>query len=46
MDKTTFMATLRADRALWDDLLAELLPLGKAALTAPDLRRRYKGTGL
>jgi uncharacterized damage-inducible protein DinB len=35
MDKTTFMATLRADRARWDDLLAELLPLGEAALTAP-----------
>ena len=36
MDKTTFITTLRADRALWDDLLAELLPLGEAALTAPN----------
>ncbi len=35
MDKATFITTLRADRALWDDLLAELLPLGEAALTAP-----------
>ncbi len=35
MDKATFITTLRADRAMWDDLLAELLPLGEAALTAP-----------
>ncbi|MCX6030963.1 MAG: ClbS/DfsB family four-helix bundle protein [Chloroflexi bacterium] len=35
MDKATFITTLRADRALWDDLLAELLPLGEAALIAP-----------
>jgi uncharacterized damage-inducible protein DinB len=34
MDKTTFLATLRAERAAWDNLLGKLLPLGEAGLTA------------
>lgn len=41
MDKATFLATLRRERAAWDALLAEVSALGEARMTEPGVNGEW-----